>query len=207
MTAACGLCGSEVSGRYLCERDTIALAARLTQLPDLDAELVMHLVPARSGFGELATVRAAGPRSPINESVFDEIRDNRAGEIVHSWRVDVQYERWPQHSPPPRAGLATDCRWLGMELDWIAVEYPAAGELAREVRELESGLRSLVGDPLPRLQRLGTCIAVTDDQGTVCGAPLTRLPGQTLRCRQCSKAYRNELDMLLLLKSQPRKTA
>lgn len=205
--SACELCGGEADGRYLCERDTIALAARLAQLPELDDELVMHLVPARTGFGELATGRSAGPRSPINESVFDEIQDNRAGEVIRSWRIDVQYVRWPQHSPPPRAGLAADCRWLGMELDWITVEYPAAGDLAREVRELESGLRSLVGDPLPRRQRLGACVEVVDDEGALCGAVISRLPGETrLSCRWCGRVYEAR-DFLLLQQLQPRVTA
>lgn len=204
--SACELCGDEAGGRYLCERDTIALAARLIQLPELDGELTMHLVPARSGFGELVTGRSAGPRSPINEAVFDEIRDNRAGAVVRSWRVDVQRVRWPQHSPPPPAGLAADCRWLGMELEWIAAEYPAAGDLAMELRELESGLRSLVGDPVPRRQRLGLCVNVTDDD-TACGAVISRLPGGPVRCRWCGCEYKGEQDLLLLRHYQPKDAA
>ncbi|MFE2300819.1 hypothetical protein ACFXAW_21850 [Streptomyces sp. NPDC059445] len=200
----CELCGGDAGARYLCERDTVALARRLGELPDLDAELTMHLVPARRGPAELVTARTAGPRSPINEAVFDEIRNSRAGEVLHSWRVDVQRERWPQHAAPPRAGLAADCRWLAMELEWIVVHYPAAGELAREVRELEAQLRSLVGDPVPRRQRLGLCVAVTDDQGTVCGAVLSRLPGESVQCRWCRTAYRTEADLLLLQHHQPK---
>ncbi|WP_405841585.1 hypothetical protein [Streptomyces sp. NBC_01518] len=205
--SACGLCDEDTDGRYLCERDTVTLAGRLHQLPVLDSELAMHLVPARSGFGELVTARTAGPRSPLNEAVLDEMQNSRAVEIVHSWRVDVQRVRWPQHSPPPPSGLASDCRWLGMELEWIAARYPAAGDLAREVRSLEAELRSLVGDPVPRRQRLGLCIAVTDDQGTVCGAVLSRLPGETLRCRWCRTEYRTEQDILLLRHYQPKETA
>ena len=204
---ACGLCEDPIPVGYLCERDTVSLARRLAQLPALDAELAMHLVPVRTGPAELVTARTAGPRSPINEAVFDEIHDNRVGEVVYSWRVDVQRERWPQHAAPPRAGLAADCRWLAMELEWIVVHYPAAGELAREVRELEAQLRSLVGDPIPRRQRIGLCVAVTDDQGTVCGAVLSRLPGEPVRCRWCRTVYRTEVDLLLLQHHQPRADA
>jgi len=202
----CELCGGDTDGRYLCERDTVNLAGRLHQLPVLDSELSMHLVPARSGFGELVTASTAGPRSPINEDVLDQMQNSRAVEVAHLWRVDVQRVRWPQHSPPPPSGLASDCRWLGMELEWIAARYPAAGELAREVRSLEAELRSLVGDPVPRRQRLGLCVAVTDDQGTVCGAVLSRLPGETLRCRWCRAEYRTAQELLLLQYYQPKET-
>ncbi|NEA61338.1 hypothetical protein [Streptomyces sp. SID12488] len=199
----CGLCERDTGPAYLCERDTLLLAQRLDRLPDLAGELVDFLVPRRSGFGELVTVRTAGPRSPINEDVLDLMQSNHVGEVVHSWRVDVQRERWPHHSAPPPDGLATDCRWLGMELEWIAAEYPAAGDLAREVRSLEGQVRTIVGDPVPRRQRLGLCVAVTDDAGTVCGAVLSRLPGGPVRCRSCGCAYKGETDLLLLLHYQP----
>lgn len=200
----CELGGHDAGARYLCERHTLALAGQLEQLPALAGELVHCLVPRRSGFGELVTASTAGPRSPINEDVLDLMQSNRVGEVVHSWRVDVQRERWPQHTPPPPDGLAADCRWLAMEVEWIAAEYPAAGELAREVRSLEGELRSLVGDPVPRRQRLGLCVAVTDNAGTVCGAVLTRLPGDPVRCRWCRTEYRTESDLLLLLHYQPK---
>ncbi|MFD7791006.1 hypothetical protein [Streptomyces sp. NPDC059759] len=208
MSAECGLCTRPLPAGYLCQRDTVALATRLAELPDLDAELTMHLVPARTGPAQLVATRsAAGPRAPINLAVFDELRDNRAAEVVHSWRVDVQRERWPQHSAPPPGGLAADCRWLGMELGWIAAEYPAAGELAREVRDLEAQLRSLVGDPVPRRQRLGLCVASTDAEGGVCGAVISRLPSETrLVCRMCGCVYEAR-DFLTLGHFQPRAPA
>ena len=203
----CGLCERDAGPGYLCERDTLALAERLGQLPTFAEELVDFLVPRRSGFGELVTARTAGPRSPINEDVLDLMQSNHIGEVVHSWRVDVQRERWPQHTPPPPAGLAADCRWLAMELEWIVAEYAAAGELAREVRALEGQVRTIVGDPVPRRQKLGVCVAVTDNQGAVCGAALSRLPGETLRCWRCLASYGSEHDMLLLLHYQPKQNA
>ncbi|WP_055527161.1 hypothetical protein [Streptomyces graminilatus] len=207
MTASCGLCEDQVEAGYLCTRDAVRLAERLERLPDLANELVDFLVPPRSGFGELVTARTAGPRSPINEDVLDLMQSNHVGEVVHSWRVDVQRERWPDHGAPPPAGLAADCRWLGMELEWIVAHYPAAGDLAREVRGLESELRSIVGDPVPRRQRLGLCVAVTDDQGTVCGAVLSRLPDGPVRCRWCGCEYKGETDLLLLRHYQPKGAA
>lgn len=206
--SACELCGDDAGQRYLCERHTVALAKRLADLPTLYAEVGECLVPRRSGWGEIVAPRgAAGPRSPIDEDVLDTVNWGRAAEVVHLWRVDVQRVRWPQHGAPAAAGLAADCRWLGMELEWVAAHYPAAGDLAREVGELEGQARSIVGDPAPRPQRLGLCIAVTDDRGTVCGAVLSRLPGGPVRCRWCGTSYRTEQDLLLLLHYQPKEAA
>ncbi|MFJ8110449.1 hypothetical protein [Streptomyces sp. NPDC096132] len=204
----CTLCEDQAGEAYLCERDTRALAGRLADLPTLYAEVAECLVPRQRGWGEIvATKSAAGPRSPLDEDVLDTVNTVRAAEVIRSWRIDVQRVRWPHHSAPAPAGLAADCRWLGMELDWIAAEYPAAGDLAREVRELEKQARTIVGDPVPRPQRLGLCIAVTDAKGTVCGAVLARLPGGPVRCRWCRTEYRTETDLLLLRHYQPKLTA
>ncbi|MGW3724166.1 hypothetical protein [Streptomyces sp. NPDC000851] len=205
--SVCELCGEHSADRYLCERHTVKLAASLDALPALHAELAVHLVPRRTGPAELVTAGTAGPRSPLNEDVLDLVHGRHMTAVMESWREDVQRVRWPQYTPPPPAGLASSCRWLAMELDWVAAHYPAAGDLAREVWGLEDAALSIVGAPRPRPQRLGLCVAVTDDQGTVCGAVLSRLPGQTLRCRWCSTVYATEQDMLLLLHYQPKESA
>lgn len=204
----CELCGDEAAGRYLCERHTIQLAKRLEELPTLYAEVGECLVPRRSGWGEIVATRgAAGSRSPLDEDVLDTVNTGRAAEVVHLWRVDVQRERWPRHGEPPPAGLAADCRWLGMELEWIASHYPAAGDLAREVHELEKQARSIVGDPAPRPQRLGMCVAITAE-GVVCGAVISRMPGQTrLRCRWCGYCYETPQDWARLQFFQPKDAA
>jgi hypothetical protein len=204
----CELCGDAASG-YLCHRHQGQLAARLADLPVLYAEVGECLVPRRSGWGDIiATKAAAGPRSPLNEDVLDVVSGTRAAEVMRLWRVDVQRVRWPQHSPPPPpADLTADCRWLAMELDWIVEHYPAAGDLAREIRELETAARSIVGDPAPRPQRIGQCVALVGE-GVVCGAVISRLPGQTrLTCRWCGYVYATEQDWLALLHYQPSETA
>ncbi|MFE9764642.1 hypothetical protein ACFYPC_08945 [Streptomyces sp. NPDC005808] len=201
----CGLCGSEAGDRYLCDRDTTNLAERLADLPTLHDELVQCLVPRRGGWGEIvSTKNAAGPRSPLDENVLDEMNSGNMAKVVHSWRVDVQRVRWPQHSAPPPSGLAADCRWLAMELDWIGAHYPAAGDLAREVRTLEAQARSVVGDPVPRRKVVGQCIAVVDAQGAVCGADITHQASESrLTCRTCHCVYEGQQDLLLLLHYQP----
>lgn len=204
----CGLCGAETGAAYLCRWDTAKLTERLGDLPTLYAEVAECLVPRRSGWGDIiATKGAAGPRSPIDEDVLDTVNGARAAEVIHLWRVDIQRERWPDHGEPPSARLAADCRWLVMELEWTTGHYPAAGELAREVREMEKQARSIVGDPVPRRQRIGTCIAATDSEGSVCGAVLSRLPGEELRCRWCGTVYRTQQEILLLHHFQPKQSA
>ncbi|MEV2201014.1 hypothetical protein AB0E11_13585 [Streptomyces fradiae] len=204
----CELCGEETSGRYLCERHAVALAKGLAALPDLHAELAAHLVPARRGMAEYTAAAPPGPRSPLNEDVLDLAGPHgHMAAVVESWREDVQRVRWPERSAPPRTGLAAACRWLGMEVEWIAARYPAAGDLAREVWELERAALSIVGDPAPQRQRLGTCVAV-DGEGVVCGAVITRLPGQSrVQCRWCSYVYESERDWLLLLHFQAKEAA
>ncbi|WP_416983523.1 hypothetical protein [Streptomyces sp. T028] len=211
MTASCGVCERDLEHGYLCEGDVNALAGRLERLPALFEELAVHLVPRQSGLGEHVSSGPAGSRSPLNEDVID-LRSGGIALVLESWRADVQRVRWPHHGAPPVEGrmgrrVAVACRWLGMELEWIAANYPAAGDLAREVREMEGAALSIVGDPPPRPQRIGLCIAVTDDEGTVCGAVLTRLPGGPVRCRWCGTAYQTEQDLLLLRHYQPKDAA
>ncbi|MFI1324572.1 hypothetical protein ACH4TI_15185 [Streptomyces rochei] len=203
--STCGLCGTDTGETYLCKRDAIRLAERLADLPLLHDEVVHCLVPRQHGWGEIVATRsAAGPRSPLNEDVLDELGSGEMAAVLHARRVDIQRVRWPQHSPPPPTGVAADCRWIAMELDWITGHYPAAGELAAEARALEARARSLVGDPVPRRKVVGTCIAVTDDQGTVCGAEITHKAGESrLVCRVCHCVYEGAQDLLLLLHYQP----
>ncbi|MFE9920443.1 hypothetical protein ACFYQA_02315 [Streptomyces sp. NPDC005774] len=198
----CELCDRAASG-YLCNRHREELAARLQALPALYAEVGECLVPRRSGWGEIVATKApAGPRSPVNEDVIDTVNWGRATEVIHLWRADVRRLRWPHRGAPPPARLDADCRWLAQELDWIVAQYPAAGDLAREVAELNSQVRSIVGDPEPRRQRIGYCVALVGE-GVVCGAVISRMPGETqLKCQWCGSTYGSE-DYLMLHHFQP----
>ncbi|MFG2307643.1 hypothetical protein ACGFS9_02970 [Streptomyces sp. NPDC048566] len=205
----CGLCDVPTGDRYLCGRDAAKLGARLADLPTLYAELVECLVPRRAGWGEIVSTKgAAGPRSPLDEDVLDEMSTGRMAAVVHAHRVSVQRVRWPHHSAPPASGLAADARWLAMELDWIAEHYPEAGDLAREVRTLEAQARRVVGDPVPQRKVVGQCIALVDDHGTVCGADITHKAGESrLTCRACRTVYEGQQSLLLLLHFQPKGVA
>ncbi|MEW2300250.1 hypothetical protein AB0958_09745 [Streptomyces sp. NPDC006655] len=200
----CALCGNTTRG-HLCTRHRDQLAAGLKELPALYAEVGECLVPRRSNWGDIIPTRgSAGPRSPINEDVLDNINWVRAAEMMRSWREDVRRVRWPHRGAPPPGSLADDCRWLAAQLDWISDAYPAAGDLAREVWTLEQQARHIVGDPLPRRKVIGQCISITDEAGTVCGATITHLAGESrLVCGVCHTVYEGQQDLLLLLHYQP----
>jgi hypothetical protein len=203
----CELCGTSTSF-YLCTRHREELDEALRELPGLYAEVGEYLVPRRSGWGEIVSTRgAAGPQSPVNEDVIDTVNWGRAAEVIRLWRTDVRRVRWPHRGAGPLGNLAADCAWLVRQVDWIVAAYPAAGDLAREVWTLDTQARSVVGNPRPRPQRLGTCIASTDSEGGVCGAVLSRLPGEELRCRWCGTAYRTQQEILLLHHFQPKQSA
>ncbi|WP_435215860.1 hypothetical protein [Streptomyces sp. bgisy034] len=202
----CGLCGNATSG-YLCTRHRQELARQLAELPALYDEVGHCLVPRNSSWGQLVTTRpSAGPRSPINEDILDTVTWGRAAEVLRLWRTDVRRKRWPHRGAPPPGDLAADCRWLAHQLDWITAAYEAAGDMAREVWELEDQARRIVGDPPPpRPPRvIGQCITVTDGEGTLCGATLTHTAGQSsITCAQCRTVYSTQQELLLLLHRQP----
>lgn len=202
----CELCGTSTS-HHLCTRHTDELVEALRELPALYDEVGECLVPRRSGWGEIvSTLSAAGPQSPVNEDVIDTVTWGRAAEVIRLWRTDVRRVRWPHRGSGPLGTLAEDCAWLVRQVDWIVTAYPATGDLAREVRTLDTQARSVVGSPRPRPQRLGLCVALTDDQGTVCGAVISRLPGGPVRCRWCGTAYGPD-DWLTLAHYQPAQSA
>lgn len=204
----CGLCGIN-SSRYLCERHTDTLAARLARLPALVEELAEHLVPRCTGLAEQVAASAGGSRPPLNLDVIDLVDRGHIALVLEEWRTDVQRVRWPDRGAPPAEGgmdhrVMAACRWLGMELDWIATHYEPAGQLAREVAALEGTALDIVGEPRPRANVVGQCIAVTDDAGTVCGAEIRHRAGETrLVCRTCHAVYATQEELLLLLHYQP----
>jgi hypothetical protein len=97
-------------------------------------------------------------------------------------------------------------RSLGANLEWIASSYPAAGDLAREVRELEGAALSIVGATRDRGRRIGQCVAA-DASGVVCGATIRHQRGETvLVCPWCGYVY-EEREFLTLASLQPKEPA
>lgn len=204
MTASCGLCERELEHGYLCPGDTLALAERLDRMPHLYEALGGFLTPAARGGAERVSRGHAAPPLPVDEAVLD-LRYGGIALVLESWRADVQRERgW---GPPAVEGaierrVMASARWIGMNIEWIAAAYPAAGDLAREVREMEWAVLSIVGALPERGRRIGQCVAV-DTSGIVCGAVLRHRPGETsLACPWCTCVYEAQ-DFLTLYQLQP----
>lgn len=201
----CGLCDAELPDGYLCPGDTLGLAERLTQLPKLYEALGAFLAPAVRPAGERVSSGRAEPPLPVNTTVLD-LRYGGIALVLESWRADVQAARgWGQPAVEgsiERRVLAA-ARGLGLQLEWIAASYPAAGDLAREVRELVGAARSIV-DPRDdeRGRRIGQCVTQLAD-GTVCGTALRQQPGQAcIVCPWCTYTY-GPSDYLMLRDLQP----
>lgn len=205
MSAACGLCERALEHGYLCPGDTLALAERLDRMPKLYAALAGFLTPAARGSGERVSTSRTEPGLPVDEAVLD-LRYGGIALVLEGWRSDVQRVRgWgePAVTGGVERRVLAAARWLGMELSWIAASYPAAGDLAREVREMEGAALSIVGALPERGRRIGQCVSI-DSSGVICGAVIRHQPGQTrLVCEWCHAVYATEQDWLLLLHHQP----
>ncbi|MFE5189206.1 hypothetical protein [Streptomyces sp. NPDC056628] len=204
MTASCGLCDCALVDGYLCPGDTLALAERLDRMPKLYDALAGFLSPATRASAEFVSRGHAGASLPVDEAVLD-LRYGGIALILEGWRSGVQRVRgWGEPTTEGSIGgrVLRAARWLGMELSWIAASYPAAGDLAREIRELEGAVLSIVGATEDRGNRIGNCVAV-DASGVVCGAVLRHRHGETrLVCPWCTCVYEAQ-DFLMLRTLQP----
>jgi hypothetical protein len=205
---ACGLCERDLEHGALCPGDTLGLAERLERMPKLYAALAGFLAPASAPPGERVSVSRVEPGLPVNEAVLD-LRYGGIALVLESWLSDVQASRgWGQ--PAIQGGIEERvrraARSLSANLEWVAASYPAAGDLAREVRELEGAALSIVGATRERGRRIGQCVAV-DVSGVVCGATIRHLPGETvLVCGWCNYVY-EEQEFLTLYRLQPKEDA
>lgn len=206
MTASCGLCERDLEAGYLCPGDAFALAERLERLPKIYAALAGFLSPAARASAEFVSRSHARPSLPVDEAVLD-LRYGGIALVLEGWRSDVQRVRgWgePAITGDVEERVRRAARWLGMELSWIASTYPAAGDLAQEIRELEGAALSIVGAKPDRGRPIGQCVAI-DASGVVCGATIRHSTGESkLVCDWCHCVYGNEQDLLLLLHYQPK---
>lgn len=189
----CELCERPAGDAYLCPGCADDLADRLQRLPSLYAALGAMLTPARStGGGRVATVVEAP--MPVRLDVADA---RSAFVILPTWaRALAEDRRRPELTSPRRGVAAPDdlaarviaaCGALAAARQWIVSSWPAAGDCAREVRDLHDAARTVVGvDDLPA--RMGRCPALV--HGQPCGAELL-LPGgaQVVHCRWCQATY------------------
>ncbi|MER6435453.1 hypothetical protein ABT275_03690 [Streptomyces sp. NPDC001185] len=204
VTASCGVCDRGLEFGYLCPGDTLALAERLERMPKVYEALAGFLAPASTPPGERVST-SGGARLPVNEAALD-LRYGGIALVLESWLSDVQDARgWGQ---PAVGGVVEErvrraARSLSANLEWIASSYPAAGDLAKEVREMEGAALSIVGAKPDRGRLLGQCVAA-DASGAVCGAPIRYRGGETkLVCPWCQCVY-GDRDFRMLARLQPR---
>jgi hypothetical protein len=206
MSASCGLCDRDLEDGYLCLGDTLGLAERLERMPKAYAALAGFLAPASAPPGERVSASRAEPGLPVNEAVLD-LRYGGIALVLEGWRSDVQRARgWgePAVEGSVEGRVLRAARSLSMNLEWISASYPAAGDLAREIREMEGAALSIVGAKPDRGRRIGNCVSI-DASGVRCGAVIRHHPGQTkLVCDWCHCTYASEQDWLLLRHYQPR---
>ena len=189
----CGMCETPIEHGYLCPSDTRALADRLHRMPRLYTALAGFLAPAvRPGDSGGRTGRAHAPL-PVSETVLDLRGPGGLVGVLEDWWQALQRDRGFQ---PPRAygGIEGRIRRAALALarnaPSIAMEWPAAGDLAREIHDVERSVASIVGAvDRPRGRRLGPCPAQHTD-GTLCGATLRLQPGeQVVTCPWCTTTY------------------
>ena len=209
MTASCGLCDRDLEHGYLCSGDALALAERLERMPKLYDALAGFLSPAARGASEAVTRNHGVATLPVDEAVLD-LRYGGIALVLESWLSAVQEARgWgaPASEGSPEGRVRRAARSLLANLEWVAAAFPAAGDLAAEVREMEGAALSIVGALPERGRRIGYCVS-SDASGVLCGAVIRHMPGQTkLVCDWCQCVYESEQDWLLLLHSQPKEVA
>ncbi|MDT0270284.1 hypothetical protein RM844_28835 [Streptomyces sp. DSM 44915] len=188
--AQCGLCDRDLAGdraeHHLCAGCTRATTERLARLPALHTVLAAFLAPAGRPADAGGTRPAEAPL-PVDETVLTLRGPGAIIGVLEDWRAalhtDLEWE------PPRITGTITDrvtaaANGLAVNLPWIAEAWPAAGDFAREIRDLEHAAMSIV-DPAPRRRRLGCCLALTG-AGTPCGAVVHVTEGATTaRCPWC----------------------
>ncbi|WP_431999286.1 hypothetical protein [Streptomyces sioyaensis] len=174
----------------LCDGCARGLDVRLGELPAQYLLLATHLRPgAGRSDGPVALVREAP--LPVREDVLDMRAEGGLVTVLEGWREAMQNARgWGQ---PACTGsierrVMAAARGLQLNIEWIAAEFPGAGDMAREIRALAGQAAALL-DPAPPTLRVGDCAADLGG-GDICGAPL-RVPAGTaeVRCRRCGTDY------------------
>lgn len=190
----CELCqGPELEEYRLCSGCARATLNRLHRAPRLYRALAMLLQPAAhpprldSGGGSTA---AEAPM-PIPMALLDLRGPGGMVGTLEDWHAALAEDRgWgvPVVRGSIEARLKLAASRLAANIEWIAASWPAAGDFAREIRDLEHGVLSMISPPEREHIRMGKCPA--KHGGVLCGSIL-RLPvGETiLTCSWCRATY------------------
>jgi hypothetical protein len=202
----CLLCDGAMAGApgYLCPGDTAATLERLKAMAGLYVALGAFLAPGRRGSDHGGSTARVDAPLPVCEPVLDLRGPGGMVSILEDWRSAL-HEALGWSQPVPRGAFEERVRraakGLGDNVLWIGSSWPAAGDFAREIRDLHRDVTSIVA-PSDRGRRLGNCPTI-DESGAVCGAVLRLGEGESAAtCRWCGASWAPELWPALRLAQQ-----
>lgn len=190
----CGMCETPIEHGYLCPGCTRALADRLNRMPRLYTALEPFLQPGTTGDHTGARTGRAEAPLPAAEHVLTLRGPGGIVGVLEDWHTAMQRDRMltaPRFYGTIEGRISRASHALARNAPSLAVEWPAAGYLAREIRGVERDIESITGaiEQRPRGQRLGPCPAEYTD-GSLCGAILCHHPGEQLvTCLWCGHTY------------------
>ncbi|QXE36186.1 hypothetical protein KQY30_20010 [Streptomyces sp. GMY02] len=201
----CLMCERDTVAGYLCGGCRRATAARLDRMPKLWSALAAFLPPGGRATTQYGRARAAEAPLPVAEEPLSLRGPGGMVGTLESWRAALHADRgWDE--PVVCVGIGervtAAASALLMSMEWVATEWPAAGDMARAVKELERAAMSVVDapDPAKRPVRLGPCPALVEG-GQPCGAVLRYFPGDAdVRCRWCRSSWPVTLEALARVK-------
>ncbi|MFJ2631086.1 hypothetical protein ACIO6U_03855 [Streptomyces sp. NPDC087422] len=158
-------------------------------MPGLYAALAAFLAPAGRR-PELVSTRPVEAPLPVSGPVLDLRAPGGMVGTLEDWRSAL-HEALAWTQPVPRGSIEDRVKaaanGLHVNMLWIAASWPAAGDLAQEIRDLHRDITSITNPP-ERGHRAGNCPALYN--GVLCGAVL-RLPqgGSVITCTWCKATY------------------
>ena len=196
----CELCEYDLrADAYLCGRCTEATAERVADLPGLYSRLEEMLLP--SAQSDYRSPRAIHSPTLVSFDVAD--ARGQMATTLGSWHRAL-FDALEWDAPPlidrQAVRIMAAVKALLGNVKWIAGSWPAAGDFAREIRELHADMCTVVRKR-ERGTRMGLCPTLVN--GAVCGAPL-RLPvgGKVADCDWCGTSYPPQLWPALRLAQQ-----
>lgn len=198
----CEMCGQEIEGYLLCSGCARATLIRLNRMPALYRSLVMLLPPGSRPQGQGGGARPAEAPMPIAESVLSLRGPGGIVGVLEDWYAALAEDREDQRGvltagrPVTQGSIETRISVavgkLVANLEFIAATWPAAGEFARSIRDLERGVLTMISPPERPAVRMGYCPAI--NSGQECRAVLHLPPGETvIMCAWCRAEYPERL--------------
>lgn len=156
-----------------------------------------------------------GSRSPGSDHIIV-MRDARSSDVARTWlaadgRLHFESEKPPRSvfavldtiawdiaehrgvDGPGTNTLVVDlCRYIDRHLDWLT-RHPLVAGAHRELRDLQSQLKPVTGDPGRR--HIGLCPNVLDEgeHSRECGAKLyAPIKGDSIECKACDRVWPRE---------------